>query len=250
LSGKHSAHERATFAAAKFLWLRAIATDARLGHLAVRVGLLLSENASLSTGIAWRSQEVLAEWCGGVTDRAVRNALGQLIAHDYLDVFRSGARQVNRYCLVLDGEPVTGSWLPLTDRNEASSHEASDRNEASAHDEHDGKFGDGDRNDSSCMTGSWVPPTSFKNLSEDTFLHIAGEHARDVTPRSPAREARPDFEPGEHVQHNKHGLGIIAEVETDSRYPGQPYLVVDFDSGRQRVLATVVTKKAFRGFAA
>ena len=41
-SKKRSADDRRAFAAAKFKWLRRVATDAALSHLAVRVGLLLS----------------------------------------------------------------------------------------------------------------------------------------------------------------------------------------------------------------
>jgi hypothetical protein len=233
------ARERAQFAAAKFRWLREVATDGELGHLAVRVALLLSDNVSLSTGIAWRSQEMLGEWCGGATDRSVRRAISELIERGHLEVHRTGARMVNRYGLLLEGEPVTGQWCPLTD--------VDDRTPVSAQDDDDRTFGEGDRTPVSSMTGHPCPPTSFLSLSKlNSFPDDAGERARGDGSRSPALRRELMFKPGDRISHQRHGEGLVTEVEIDDRYPNSPYLTADFDDGSQRVLATVVRRVAPR----
>lgn len=96
------------FAAAKFIWIRSVASDPTVGGLACRVAAILLDFFQVTDATAWPSQQLLARHAG-VTPRALRDAIRRLEVAGYLTVTRPGRNRVNRYRLTLPTEPSTGA---------------------------------------------------------------------------------------------------------------------------------------------
>mgnify|MGYP000081821384 CR=1 FL=1 len=96
------------FAAAKFIWIRSVASDPSVGGLACRVAAILLDFFQVTDATAWPSQQLLARHAG-VTPRALRDAIRRLEVAGYLTVTRPGRNRVNRYRLTLPTEPSTGA---------------------------------------------------------------------------------------------------------------------------------------------
>ena len=158
--------------------------------VASRRGLLLLIADTAITGEYWMSQEKLADQLG-LTARGVRKKLAKLCSEGVLRAQHRGYRQTNIYTLMRLGEVAQhGDFLPLSDRNSSSSKRF-DRNSSSTH----------DRNSSSKVTGTPVPPKEAIR-EEDITQEAAAAGARALArakaaqavaapPQKPKDAARP-----------------------------------------------------------
>ena len=106
--------EQRNFARTQFLWLRQVAFDLTLPALASRVAIALTGYFNRDSQLAYPAHSRLAAELG-VTDRAIRATISQLIDHGHLGVVgdrHGGRRRTNRYRLIIQtpkgGTPVPG----------------------------------------------------------------------------------------------------------------------------------------------
>ena len=87
-------------------WLLAVGRDRRLGPHTACVALEIADHARPSSVHPFPSQQRLANALG-LTERTIRRLVRELVKFGYLHVVTGkGRRQVNRYRLTLNGEPI------------------------------------------------------------------------------------------------------------------------------------------------
>lgn len=89
-------------------WLSQIGRDQSLGHLAVRVGVVLCDFQNRVQGTKYCTQEVIGQTIG-VSDRSVRTAIGQLLQLRHLAVEQRGGRVANHYRALIHFRPINST---------------------------------------------------------------------------------------------------------------------------------------------
>lgn len=137
-----------SFTRNQFDWLRQVAVDSDLRPASSRVAISLTRYFSREhDGWAWMKQVTLANELN-ISERAVRDALDDLVAGSHLIREQRGKMQTNRYRLA----------LTVSDRQESADHKPSDRQGFADHSaEVTGKFTSSDRQESAGMTGKNLP---------------------------------------------------------------------------------------------
>jgi hypothetical protein len=154
--------KRDNFTSDQFDWLRQVANDGGLSSTASRVAIALTKYFNREyEGWAWMAQATLARDLG-ITERAVRSALADLVQRGHLVTKRRGKRATNLYRLALNSE---------SDRREFSDHDRKknsghDRKEFSDHPTVTGTIPRSDRNESSGVTGTNLPPNPLNEPIE------------------------------------------------------------------------------------
>jgi hypothetical protein len=94
----------------KLKWLQALAADAALTPLALRLACVLTEYFNSLSGDAWPSIETLASELGA-SERGIQKAVAVLVARGHLRVTVGGGRKLSNHYRPILKTPNAGSWF-------------------------------------------------------------------------------------------------------------------------------------------
>jgi DNA-binding transcriptional MocR family regulator len=135
------------FTREKLAWIDSVADDLGVSHLAFRVAHRLGRYMNRTKREAWPSQATLAENVG-VTDRAIRKAIAELVSRGHIEVDPGAGKLSTRYRMKGKSNASRGTAVPPSP--ERDFHPA--------------------RNEISTQAGTVVPPNTFTE-------HVEGTHA-------------------------------------------------------------------------